>query len=176
MGRINPAELIFGDAPTVMLAGNIPLADYFEEVVRSGRDAKLANNWIRVELLAQLNKDNISIENSPVTADQLGDIISKITDKSISGKIAKTVFEALWKGETNSADEYIEKQGLTQVSDSSSLAPLIDKIISENPKQAEQFRAGKTKLMGFFVGQVMKETQGKANPQQVNEILNEKLG
>lgn len=162
-------------ADAFSLAGNIPLADYFEEVVRSGRDAKLANNWIRVELLAQLNKDNISIENSPVTADQLGAIISKITDKSISGKIAKTVFEALWKGETNSADEYIKKQGLTQVSDSSSLAPLIDKIISENPKQAEQFRAGKTKLMGFFVGQVMKETQGKANPQQVNEILNEKL-
>ena len=100
---------------------------------------------------------------------------SKTADNSISGKIAKTVFEALWRGETKSAADYIEEQGLTQVSDSSSLEPLIDRIISENPKQTEQFRAGKTKLMGFFVGQVMKETQGKANPQQVNEILNEKL-
>ena len=157
------------------LATSPPLADYFEKVAELSRDAKLAANWIRVELMARLKRDSIDLSEVPVPAEETGYLISCIQDQSISGKIAKTVFDALWQGEA-SAKAYIEKNDLLQVSDSSELEPLINTIIANNPKQAEQFRAGKTKLMGFFVGQVMKETQGKANPQQVNELLNEKLG
>jgi len=110
-----------------------------------------------------------------VAAAELGAIISRIKDGTISGKIAKTVFEALWQGEAATADEYIEARGLRQLSDAGELGPLIDSIIEANPGQAEQYRSGKTKLLAFFVGQVMKQTGGKANPQQVNQLVREKL-
>lgn len=156
------------------LASNPSLGAYFEEVAKLSGDAKVSANWIRVELMARLNRDNIDIKASPVDAKETGYLISSIKNQSISGKIAKTVFDALWKGEP-SAKQYIEDNNLIQVSDSKELEPLIDSILAGNPKQVEQYRAGKTKLMGFFVGQIMKETKGKANPQQVNELLNEKL-
>ncbi|XOV87255.1 MAG: Asp-tRNA(Asn)/Glu-tRNA(Gln) amidotransferase subunit GatB [Pseudomonadota bacterium] len=158
-----------------VLASSRALADYFETVASVGGDAKLASNWVRVELLGRLNRDDQMISASRVTPEDLGRIISRIKDGTISGKIAKTVFDALWNDEAASPDDYINQQGLTQVSDSSELAPIIDRIIAANPAQAEQFRAGKTKLLGFFVGQVMKETGGKANPQQVNELVSARL-
>ena len=161
------------DAAT--LTGSAELADYFESVAEKSGNPRLAANWVRVELLGKLNRESITLDAVPVTAAQLGALISRIDDDTISGKIAKTVFEALWKGEAKNADEFIEAQGLKQVSDSTELAPLIDDIIRNNPKQAEQYRGGKTKLLGFFVGQVMKETKGKANPQQVNQLVTERL-
>jgi aspartyl-tRNA(Asn)/glutamyl-tRNA(Gln) amidotransferase subunit B len=116
-----------------------------------------------------------SIADSPVTAQALGKIISRIKDGTISGKIAKNIFLALWDGTTNSVDGYIKSQGLVQVSNSKDLEPIIDRIIAENPKQAEEFLNGKTKLLSFFVGQVMKETNGKANPKYVNDLVISKL-
>jgi aspartyl-tRNA(Asn)/glutamyl-tRNA(Gln) amidotransferase subunit B len=110
-----------------------------------------------------------------VTAQALAEIIVRIHDGTISGKIAKTVFNAVWEGKTDSVDDYIQSEGLVQVSDSHELEPIVDRIITDNPKQAEQFRSGKTKVLGFFVGQVMKETAGKANPKQVNDLIISKL-
>ena len=113
--------------------------------------------------------------NAPVTPEHLGDLIVRIKDETISGKIGKTVFSALWHKETDSVDDFIDAKGLKQVSDSTALEPIIDQIIADNPKQVEQFLAGKTKLLGFFVGQVMKLTSGTANPKQVNELVTERL-
>ena len=118
----------------------------------------------------------LSRSASPVQANELGVLVARIIDGTISGKIAKSVFEALWEGQASSADDYIQGQGLTQVSDTDALEPVIDEIIAANPQQVEQFRSGKTKVLGFFVGQVMKQTGGKANPQQVNELVTKKLG
>ena len=158
-----------------LISSDFGLATYYEHCVEACDDPILAANWVRGELLASLNREELGIEESPVSPESLGQIILRIKDGTISGKIAKTVFDALWKGEANSADEYIEKQGLVQVSDTDALEPIIDMIIAANPKQVEQYRSGKTRVLGFFVGQVMKETGGKANPRQVNELIVEKL-
>ena len=158
-----------------LISSDFGLATYYEHCVEACDDPILAANWVRGELLASLNREELGIKESPVSPESLGQIILRIKDGTISGKIAKTVFDALWKGETNSADEYIEKQGLVQVSDTDALEPIIDMIIADNPKQVEQYRSGKTRVLGFFVGQVMKETGGKANPRQVNELIVEKL-
>ena len=157
------------------LTASSQLADYFEEVVEKSGDAKLSANWVRVELLAQLNREATSLDEIPVTANELGYLIASISDGSISGKIAKTVFEALWQGEAETAKTYIEENELMQVSDTDQLEPLINSVIENNANQVAQYKAGKTKLLGFFVGQIMKETRGKANPQQVNELLRKKL-
>ncbi len=152
-----------------------PLADYYEAVVEaSGSEAKLSANWVIGELSAALNKANLSINNTPVNATMLGEMIKRIADDTISGKIAKQVFEAMWNGD-GSADAIIENKGLKQVTDSGAIEKIIDDIIAANPQQAEQYRAGKEKLFGFFVGQTMRQTQGKANPKQVNDILKKKL-
>ncbi|MDG2072517.1 MAG: Asp-tRNA(Asn)/Glu-tRNA(Gln) amidotransferase subunit GatB [Pseudomonadales bacterium] len=169
----NQYQLTQADAQ--VLAADPDLANYFEDTVQHCHDAKTTGNWVRVELLARLNRDDIHITDLALSAEQFGILLSRISDKTISGKIAKDILDALWQGEAQSVDEYIEKNDLKQVSDSGSLAPLIEKIIADNPKQAEQYRQGKTKLLGFFVGQVMKETAGKANPQQVNELVRTKL-
>jgi aspartyl-tRNA(Asn)/glutamyl-tRNA(Gln) amidotransferase subunit B len=158
-----------------MLVSSRALAEYFETVVKeSGAQPKLAANWIMGELSAALNKDNIEITESPVTTSQLALLLQRIADDTISGKIAKTVFEAMWKGE-GTADQIIEKQGLKQVTDSGAIEQLVDKIIAANPGQVADYRAGKEKLFGFFVGQAMKESGGKINPQQLNELLKKKL-
>ena len=171
---INEYGLSDYDAQT--LTGNRDLADYYEQaVVILPTQPKLIANWVNGELAAGLNKENISITESPVTAIMLGGLVVRIDDNTISGKIAKEVFEAIWNGEGN-ADEIIEKRGLKQISDDSAIEPIIDQILANNTSQVEQFKAGNTKLLGFFVGQVMKETQGKANPKQVNELLRNKLG
>jgi aspartyl-tRNA(Asn)/glutamyl-tRNA(Gln) amidotransferase subunit B len=157
------------------LTASRDLAKYFEAVVDAAKgEAKLSSNWVTGELTAALNKAGFGINDSPVSAAVLGGMIKRISDNTISGKIAKEVFEAMWNGEGD-ADAIIESKGLKQITDSSAIEPIIDEIITNNPGQVEQYRAGKDKLFGFFVGQVMKATQGKANPQQVNDLLKKKL-
>lgn len=159
-----------------LLTADRELADFFEIAVKAaGGETKLTANWINGELSGALNKENKSITESPVNAEQLGQLVLRIKDNTISGKIAKQVFAALWSGEGESADAIIESKGLKQMSDSGELEALVDEVINSNPGQVEQYRAGKTKVMGFFVGQIMKNTGGKANPGQINQILKAKL-
>ena len=157
-----------------ILTSQKEVADYFETIINKGADAKLSANWVMGELSAALNKNQVEINNSPISSNELFVLISRITDNTISGKIAKDVFKLMWEG-NGSVDEIIEKQGLKQMTDSSALESIIDDIISSNLDQVKQFKDGNSKLLGFFVGQVMKATQVKANPKQVNQILNEKL-
>lgn len=158
-----------------VLSASRELADYFETVVKhAGNHAKLSANWVSGEVLAGLNKNNLAITECPVSAAQVGKLILRITDNTISGKIAKTIFSALWEG-ADDVDAVIEAQGLRQVTDTSAINKIIDDIIAANPNQVAEYRAGKDKLFGFFVGQVMKASQGKANPDQVNELLKQKL-
>ncbi|MPN37269.1 Aspartyl/glutamyl-tRNA(Asn/Gln) amidotransferase subunit B [bioreactor metagenome] len=128
-----------------------------------------------VDLAARLNKEGREIGESPVSAAQLGGLIQRIADNTISNNIAKKVFEALWNGEGASADEVIEKQGLRQITDSGAIAALVDEVIAANPGNVAEYRAGKEKAFNALVGQVMKAAKGKANPQQVNALLKEKL-
>ncbi|MER2529953.1 MAG: Asp-tRNA(Asn)/Glu-tRNA(Gln) amidotransferase GatCAB subunit B, partial [Candidatus Competibacter denitrificans] len=151
------------------------LADYYEETVAAlGGEPKLCANWVMGDLSAFLNKENREITASPVSPAQLAGLLRRIQDRTISGKIAKDVFEALWAGE-GETDTIIEKRGLKQITDSSAIEKVIDDVIAANPEQLAQYRAGKDKLFAFFVGQVMKASKGKANPQQVNDLLAEKL-
>jgi aspartyl-tRNA(Asn)/glutamyl-tRNA(Gln) amidotransferase subunit B len=151
------------------------LADYFERTVEvSGAAPKLCANWISGELAAALNKAGLDIGQSPVTPQLLGGLLKRVADETLSGKLAKQVFDALWRGE-GKADAIIEARGLKQVTDAGAIEALVDAAIAANPEQVKQYRAGKHKVLGFFVGQVMKTSQGKANPEQVNEILRKKL-
>jgi len=147
-------------------------------VVGIAGDAKLAANWVMVELGSLLNKQGVEIDESPVSAEQLGGMLQRITDNTISGKIAKMVFEAMANGE-GSADEIIEKRGLKQVTDSGAIESILDDMLAANAEQVEQYRAAdeakRGKMFGFFVGQAMKASKGKANPGQVNELLKRKL-
>jgi len=152
------------------------LADYFERVAKACGDAKLAANWVSVELQALLNRENLDIADSPISAEHLATLIERIKDGTISGKIAKTVFEQLADGEGEAGvDEIIEQQGLRQVTDSGEIEKLIDQVIAENAPQAQQFRDGKQQVLGYLVGQAMKLSKGKANPAQVNQLLRDKL-
>jgi aspartyl-tRNA(Asn)/glutamyl-tRNA(Gln) amidotransferase subunit B len=164
--------LSFEDARKLTLSR--PQAGFYEEVVRHHREYKMAANWVLGELAGALNKEGLDIENCPIKPEQLAGLLIRISDNTISGKIAKQVFEAIWSGEGN-ADEVIEAKGLKQITDSGAIEAIVDGVIAANPKQVEQFRQGKEKLLGFFVGQVMKQTQGKANPAEVNKILLGKL-
>jgi len=157
-----------------VLTSSRELADYFEVVVATTADAKLSANWITGELAARLNKEELDISESKVAADAYAGLISRIKDNTISGKIAKDVFDAMWNGE-GSADDIIESKGLKQITDSGAIEAMVDEVIAGNPGQFEQLKAGKDKLMGFFVGQVMKASKGKANPAQVNELMRKKL-
>ena len=156
------------------LTTNKDISDYFESMIAHGTDIKLAANWVMGELSASLNKSQIEINDSPIKAIQLSELIKKISDNTISGKIAKDVFKSMWE-EKGSVEEIIENQGLTQLTDVVALEATINEIMSNNSQQVEEFKAGNIKLLGFFVGQVMKATNGKANPKQVNQILNDKL-
>ena len=161
-----------------VLCDSPALADYFEAVVADCGDAKIAANWVQVELLGQLNRSELDIGSSPVSATDLGGLIKRILDNSISGKIAKQVFEAMCQGE-GSADAIIEARGLKQVSDSGALEAMVDEVVNGNAAQVEQYLAAdeakRKKLVGFFVGQVMKLSKGQANPQMVNQLLAKKL-
>lgn len=157
-----------------LLVSSIEMADYFETVASATQAPKLAAAWLCGEVTANLNKEAININEVPLSAEQLAGLIARIQDDTISGKIAKTVFEAMWQGE-GSADEIIEKQGLQQVTNVDTIEAIVDTVIQDSPQQLEQYRSGKDKLFGYFVGQVMKATGGKANPKLVNELLNKKL-
>lgn len=168
-------ELGLSAQDAAILTADRELADFFETVfAESEASVKLAANWVIVELSARLNKDGLELSQSPVSAEQFGQLLKRLEDNTISGKIAKTVFDAMWNGE-GSADDIIEAKGLKQITDTSAIEAMIDEVIAANPNQLEQYRAGKEKLLGFFVGQVMKASQGKANPAQLNQILKEKL-
>ena len=158
-----------------VLTATRALADYYEQVVReSGADPKIAANWVAVELSGLLNSENKEINASPVTAALMAGLLKRLADNTISGKIAKDVLAAIWAGEGD-ADAVIAQKGLKQITDSGAIEKAVDEVIANNPKQLEQYRAGKEALFGFFVGAVMKATQGKANPAQVNELLKQKL-
>ena len=183
--RVNLPEL--PDAKKARYMGELGLTAYdasilvaeretaaFFETVAEGRDAKTAANWITSDLFGALNKSNLGVGDSPVTAERLGELIDLIVDDTISGRIAKDVFEVMFEtGEA--ALDIVEELGLRQVTDPSAIESVIDGIIVANPGQVEQFQSGNQKVIGWFVGQVMKETQGKANPKAVNEILRAKL-
>ena len=157
-----------------VLSASRDMAEYFETVITACGDAKLAANWVMVEVAAQLNRNELDINACPVSAKDLGGLIARIKDQTISGKIAKTVFEAMWAGE-GTADAIIEARGLKQVSDTGALEAMVNEVIANNPDQVAQYRAApedkRKKLLGFFVGQIMKASQGKANPQQINTLL-----
>lgn len=159
------------------LSGNRATADFFETAAKSA-DAKLVANWVMGELSAALNRAELAIQHSPVSAEQLAGLVARLSDGTISSKIAKQVFEVMWT-EGGSADEIIEAKGLKQVSDSGAIEKIVDEVIAKNPQQVENYRGAaedkRPKMLGFFVGQIMKASQGKANPQQVNEILLKKL-
>ncbi|HEX2139367.1 MAG TPA: Asp-tRNA(Asn)/Glu-tRNA(Gln) amidotransferase subunit GatB [Woeseiaceae bacterium] len=162
-------------ADAEILTLNRAVADYFEAAsAATTAGPRAAANWIIGDLSAALNRDGLEIEDSRIGAEELAGLLDRIEDNTISGKIAKDVFEAMWAGE-GGADEIIERRGLRQITDSSAILPIVDKVIEANPAQAAEYRAGKEKLLGFFVGQVMKETRGKANPEQVNRLLKERL-
>ena len=151
------------------------LADYFEATAKAtAADARIAANWVIGELTGALNRDGLDIGASPVAPAALAGLIDRIADETISGKIAKDVFEAMWAGEGN-ADAIIEARGLRQITDSSAIEAIVAAVIDANPSQAAEYRAGKHKLIGYFVGQVMRETSGKANPAVVNQILRARL-
>ena len=158
----------------MQLAFDRDTADYFEAVVATCGDARLAANWVNGELAAGLNREGLDIACSPVSPERLGGLLRRVADGTISGKIAKQVFERMWT-DGEEADAIIEREGLRQITDTGALEALVESIIAANPKQVEQYRAGKTKLLGFFVGQVMKATQGKADPGLVNRLLKERL-
>ncbi len=158
----------------MILSSDLSTADYFEEVAKACGDAKLSANWVMGDLQASLNKYEISISENPISSEALAGLIKRIKDNTISSKIAKTVFEAMLAGEGD-ADSIIESKGLKQVTDTGAIEKMVDEVIANNPAQVQQFKEGKEQVIGFFVGQIMKASQGKANPAQVNQLLKEKL-
>ena len=168
------SEFGLSDYDAENLTAQKSIADYYEAMLNDGAEAKVSANWVMGELSAALNKNQIDIQDSPISPKALSELVKRISDDTISGKIAKDVFKAIWEG-NGRVDDIIESQGLKQMTDVSVIEDIIDGIIDNNSEQVEQFKAGNTKLLGYFVGQVMKATQGKANPKQVNQILNDKL-
>ena len=157
-----------------VLTATRAMAEFYEEAASASSQPKLAANWISSELTGYLNRENKEITESPVSAAMMANLVKRIADNTISGKIAKDVLESMWAGEGD-ADAVIEKKGLKQITDAGAIEKVVDEVIAKNTKQLEQYRAGKDALFGYFVGQVMKATGGKANPGQVNELLKKKL-
>ena len=167
-------EYKLSDYDANVLSVDPNLSNFFEELVVRSRNPKLSANWIMGELSAFLNKENLSILETKVDSINLGNLLSRIEDSTISGKIAKEIFEEMWNSK-KSPDEIIEEKGLKQVTDSSEIEKVINQVLEQNQSQLEQYKSGKVKLFGFFVGQVMKASRGKANPEQVNKLLEERL-
>ena len=160
------------DARRLTLSPDI--ADYYETVAKASGQPKLSANWITVDLAAALHRDGLEIAQVPIEPGDLATLIACIVNGTLSGKMAKMVFEALWRGEGD-PESIIERQGLNQISDSDTIDTLVDRVLSEHPEQVDQYRSGKTKLLGFFVGQIMRATRGQANPEKVNQALRRKL-
>ncbi len=157
-----------------VLVADKNVAEYFDDLVALHDQPKLCSNWIMSEVLGALKRKNIPIRECPVTPELLAGVLKRIADKTISGKIAKTVFEEIWKSGKN-ADQVIEEKGLKQVTDTGAIEAIVDEIIAANPGQVAEYKGGKEKLMGFFVGQVMQASKGKANPGMANQLLKKKL-
>jgi aspartyl-tRNA(Asn)/glutamyl-tRNA(Gln) amidotransferase subunit B len=157
-----------------LLVSEKSIADWFEEAVKTGGKPKTVSNWIKGELIRLLNEDNKSFEECPVQPNQLVEMLKLMESGTISGKIAKTVFEEIYNT-GKSAESIVKEKGLLQIRDEGEIENAVDDVISMNPEEVERFKAGEEKLLGFFVGQVMKTTKGKANPQMVNELLKKKL-
>ena len=161
------------DAQT--LTASREVAAYYESVAEHVADKKMAANWVMGELAANLNESGLTLADAPVSAAQLGGLIARILDGTISNKTAKEIFTALWQRQGNSADAIIEAQGLKQISDLAAIESIVDQVLAANTRSVDEFRAGKEKAFNALVGQAMKATRGKANPQQVNDILRRKL-
>ena len=173
------AELGLSAYDAGVLSATREMAEFFEKVKDTCGDAKQAANWVMGELAGALNREGLPVQDSPVSARQLGELIGRVLDDTINGKAAKQVFQALWNGQGQSADEVIEAKGLKQVTDSGAIEAMIDQVIADSPAQVAQYRDAEPdkrgKMIGYFVGQVMKASRGTANPQQVNALLKEKL-
>lgn len=170
------ADYALKESDAAILTASRAVADYFEAAAAAtDATAQVAANWIIGDLSGALNRDGLDIAASKISATALAGLLNRIQDDTISGKIAKQVFEAMWDGD-GSADDVIAAKGLKQITDSAAIEAVVDKVIEENPDQVAEYRAGKEKLIGFFVGKVMQETKGQANPGQVNKILKDKLG
>ena len=157
-----------------VITSSLAMASYFDTVTKITGDAKLSANWITGELSARLNREEIDIKQVAVDAESFAVLLQRIKDNTISGKIAKDVLDAMWNGEGN-ADDVIESKGLKQITDTGAIEAFVDEVIANNPAQFEELKGGKDKMMGFFVGQVMKMSKGKANPAQVNELIRNKM-
>lgn len=172
-------ELGLSDYDADILSASRDTAEYYEHVLAMCNDAKLAANWVQGDLSAHLNREGLSITESPVSAEQLGQLVSRIKDETINGKAAKQVFQELWERRFESADDVIDAKGLKQVTDTGALEAAVDEVINNSPVQVTQYREAEEdkrgKMIGYFVGQVMKATRGTANPQQVNKLLKQKL-
>ena len=160
------------------VTASLEIARYFEVVLATAGNsqAKQAANWIMGDLSARLNREGLDIDAAPVSAEQLGGLIARIADQTISNAIGKKVFDALWQGQGKTADEIIETQGLKQITDTGAIEALVDAVLAANPGNVAEFKAGKEKALNALVGQIMKAAKGKANPQQVNDLLRKKLG
>ena len=168
------SELGLSEYDAALLTDERDIADYFEVVSKISGNPKLAANWITSELMRELNNNKVAITASPIKAESLAHLIKLIDAGTISGKIAKTVFSEMWLTQ-NSAEEIVKSKGLVQVSDTGVIEKMIDEILAANPGQVQEYRAGKTKVFGFFVGAAMKASKGQANPDLVNQILKSKL-
>ena len=167
-------EYDLSEADATLLVEERETAEFYEEMA-AGRDKKLSANWLGTELFGALNKEGLSLAESPITAESLGRLIELISDGTISGRIAKDVFVDMFESGEDALD-IVERKGLTQISDAGAILELVESVISDNASKVAEFRNGKDKLFGFFVGQVMKKSQGKANPKLVNNLLKDKLG
>ena len=167
-------ELGLSAEDAVALTASRSLSEYFEGVLAASGEAKMSANWVMVQLLGQLNKAGTELADCPISAEQLGGIVKRIADDTIPNKIGRQVFDIMWE-EGGTADDIIEQKGLKPIEDAGAIEQMVDEVIANNPAQVEQYRSGKDKVFGFFVGQIMKATKGKANPKQVNEMLKAKL-
>ncbi len=167
-------SLGLSDYDADVITSSKAIADYYERMIANNSNAKLCANWVMGELSGALNKDQLDISQSPISPEELSLLVERISDNTISGKIAKDVFKALWNQE-GGVDQVIESKGLKQITDTGEIEKIIEEVISNNSAQVDQYRSGNEKILGFFVGQIMKATNGKANPKQVNDILRKKL-
>jgi len=167
-------SLGLSDYDADVITSSKSIADYYESMISKNGNAKLCANWVMGELSGALNKDQLDISQSPIPPEELSLLVERISDNTISGKLAKDVFKALWNQE-GGVDQIIDSKGLKQITDTGEIEKIIEEVISNNSAQVDQYRSGNEKILGFFVGQIMKATNGKANPKQVNDILREKL-
>ena len=168
------SEYGLGERDARRLTANRDLADYYEAAATASREPKLTANWITGELTAALHRVGLEITDSPIGPEDLATLVTRIVDGTLSGKMAKEIFDAVWRREGD-PDSVIAKRGLAQITDADAIDALVDEVVAAYPEQVEQFRAGKTKVLGFFVGRIMKMTRGQANPKLVNQLLRRKL-